>query len=449
MRRAGVLVGLVLSALASARHAPAASIQYNALGAFQLPNEVSNPLPPHGLGDVPGYREGGPRSRNGQACPAETTPDFLCGYIYAGVDRVGSTLSLHTETRMVRRQGVGTGLDEIAVGDARIEIFGLTGVAIPTSGWARFDFALDGEVFQRSTNGAVTAQAIAVARLTVNEEIGIQCLGSVCPPIEVRFDAAAENVWDTQYIGLQLRAESHVVAPLGATFDADAIVDVRDTLKLLAIEVLDDDRQPVPGAAFVADLGNGDVLTIPSTPPPSTTTTSSIPGGSTTTTTTLPPGLVSRFVAGKTLALKDDAKPTKRKATLVVTGDVAGLDPTQGGAEVRLYGSATATRDTWALPAAGWKMTKKGYKYTDKARANGPITAAVLAGGKLVVKAKGPAIAFPLLGTGPQQAIATGALFPASSTALCADFTTPKKDDPAKGIFVAHKAPAPAVCRAL
>ena len=120
-----------------------------------------------------------------------------------------------------------------------------------------------------------------------------------------------------------------------------------------------------------------------------------------------------------------------------------------GGADVRLFGPVTGTRDTWALPAGGWKKTKKGFKYADKAHANGPVTNAAIAGGKLVVKAKGPSIAYPLLGTGPQQAIATAAVFHGAATALCADFAAPKKDDPTKGIFVASKAPTPADCRAL
>jgi hypothetical protein len=448
----GLRLLLVLTVLATARTAGAAAILYNIYGGFEMVGELSVPLDATGGGDVPGFVEGGPRSRGGAICPAPTTPDFICGYAFASTDLVGgSTFTLRAETRLERRQAVGVGAPELAYGDARIELFGVTGVLLPLSGYAKFNFILTGTTSQTPSSGEVTVEALATARLEVDQTRSLQCLGTTCPPIEVRYDPSDSNAWDGTYIGLFLRADSRITGANGAAINAEAHVDVRDTMQLTSIEVLDDDRQPVPGAAFVVDLGNGNVITIPSTPPPSTTTTTTTttPGGSTTTTTTTPGGLTQRFVAGKTIALKDNAKPTKRSGVVIVTGDVTGLDPTQGGAEVRLYGPTTATRDTWPLPAAGWKKTKKGYKYTDKAHANGPVTAAVVAGGKLVVKAKGTAIAFPLLGTGPQQAIATAALFPGSSAVLCADFTTPKKDDPAKGIFVAAKAPAPAACRAL
>jgi hypothetical protein len=44
-------------------------------------------------------------------------------------------------------------------------------------------------------------------------------------------------------------------------------------------------------------------------------------------------------------------------------------------------------------------------------------------------------------------------VFPGAATALCAELpgagTTAKKDDPAKGVFVATKGPAPTACRGL
>lgn len=439
-----------MAALAVADRADAAAVLYSIYGGFQIVGETSIPLPSHGGGDVPGYVEGGPRSRGGALCPSPDTPDYICGYAYASADLVGGAFTLRAETSLSRRQAVGAGTPEVAYGDARIELFGVTGALLPTSGYAKFNFILTGTTSQTPSSGQVTVEALATARLTVNENVSLQCLGTTCPPIEVRYDPGDSSAWDGTYIGLFLRADSRITAANGASFTAEAIVDVRDTMQLASIEVLDDDRQPVPGAAFVVDLGNGNVITIPNTTPSSTTTTTTTPpGGSTTTTTTTPGSLTRRFVAGKMLALKDDAKPTKRTGTLVVTGDVTGLDPTQGGAELRLFGPVTATRDTWALPPAGWKKTKKGFKYADKARANGPVTSAAIAGGKLVVKAKGPSVAYPLLGNGPQQAIAAAAVFPGPATALCADFVTPKKDDPAKGVFVAAKAPPPADCRAL
>jgi hypothetical protein len=113
----------------------------------------------------------------------------------------------------------------------------------------------------------------------------------------------------------------------------------------------------------------------------------------------------------------------------------------------------TGAQDLWTLPAGGWKATKKGFKYVDKTQANGPVTAAAIAKGKVVVKAKGPGVAYPLRGTGPQGAIAVAIVFPGAASALCAELpgvgATPKKDDPAKGVFVATKAPPPTACRGL
>lgn len=449
--------GLVLLALASAlADGPvhAASILYSAQGGFLIPGEIDYPLPPNGLGDHPGFVTGGPRSRSGQLCPALTTPDYLCVSAYAGADLVGNgLLTLHAETRVIRRQGVGTGVDERAYGDVRIEIFGLTGVLLPTAGIARFNFGLTGSTTHTSTNANVTVEATGLAQLLVNNNIDVQCLGNTCPPIDVTFDPNDATSWNTQYLGVRLRADSRVVAPLGATFDADAIVDMRDTLQLLSIEVLDTNHQPVPGAGFVADLGNGNMITIPNTTPAVTTTTTTVPGATTTTTTTLPSGLVTRFLGGKTLALKHGANATKASGRVVLQGDLSGLDPTQDGAEVRLRGPDTGASDVWSLPASGWKRTKKGLKYTDTARANGPVTSAVIAKDKLTVTAKGTSIAYPLLGGGPQETIAVAVLFGSGSTALCADFPgagrTPKKDDPGKGVFVATKAPAPTICRGL
>ncbi len=161
-------------------------------------------------------------------------------------------------------------------------------------------------------------------------------------------------------------------------------------------------------------------------------------------------------MAGKTLALKDKANPRKRTGVFV-TRDLApgiiGLDPLVGGAEMRLFGMRTNERDTWPMTASGWSRTKKGFRYADKTGANGPVTAATLARGKLAVMAKGAGLGYALLGAMPQQGIAVAVVFPGGSTAVCAAFPGAagvlKKDNPVKGVFVAKNAEAPGTCDAL
>src|SRR6185369_9339219 len=101
---------------------------------------------------------------------------------------------------------------------------------------------------------------------------------------------------------------------------------------------------------------------------------------------------------------------------------------------------------------------KKGtYHYGDKAHAFGPVVSATLAAKRITLGAKGAAITYPLLGTGPHQELVLAIVFPAGtanpSDAICADFPGArgglKTDDPKKGVFTAAKAEAPGTRRAL
>jgi hypothetical protein len=165
-------------------------------------------------------------------------------------------------------------------------------------------------------------------------------------------------------------------------------------------------------------------------------------------------------VSGQSLVVKDSAVPKKRKAAFASRDpafSVAGLDPRTGGAEVRLFGPGTGASDVWTLPADGWTFKRSKYHYGDKAHAFGPVVSATLAAKRITLSAKGAAITYPLLGTGPQQAVALAIVFPAGTAnpndAVCADFPGArgglKTDDPKKGVFKAAKAEAPATCRAL
>jgi hypothetical protein len=211
------------------------------------------------------------------------------------------------------------------------------------------------------------------------------------------------------------------------------------------------DADVVLTSASLHDYRSGDV---------SSTTTSTLTAATPTSTTTTLPGASLHLVSGQRLVVKDSAVPKKRKAAFT-SGDpafsVAGLDPRTGGAEVRLFGPRTGASDVWTLPADGWTFKKGKYHYGDKAHAFGPVMSATLAAKRITLSAKGAAITYPLLGTGPQQAVALAIIFPAGtanpSDAVCTDFPGVrgglKTDDPKKGVFKAAKAEAPGTCRAL
>lgn len=151
-----------------------------------------------------------------------------------------------------------------------------------------------------------------------------------------------------------------------------------------------------------------------------------------------------RYVTGKRLAVRGHAVPAKRRGTVILTatGLNAGLDPRQGGVTLRLVGTAPTSTDIWPLPASGWRPTKKGAKYADKAHANGPVTTASLTGKTLVVRAAGAGIGLTLPALGAQETVGVSATFPSADTVLCAAFQATNK----KGVLVDTNAPPPANC---
>jgi hypothetical protein len=147
----------------------------------------------------------------------------------------------------------------------------------------------------------------------------------------------------------------------------------------------------------------GDVGDFGQCPPVSTTTTTTV---STTTTTTAPPG---QPVTGKNLSLGLG----KKKSLSVTSGDAAitlgggngsADDPTSNpsGGSLRVKATGGDGFDaTYPLPLGGWvklgKTPNKGYKYTDKVGAYGPLNAAMVKPGKLVkATGKGDALTHTL-----------------------------------------------------
>jgi hypothetical protein len=105
---------------------------------------------------------------------------------------------------------------------------------------------------------------------------------------------------------------------------------------------------------------------------------------------------------------------------------------------------------TLVLPAERWQRvgpaSKPGYKYADKRRESGPITAIMVKNDNLTVKGKGAPL-FPLVGA--PQAIVTVRLQLGSGVAFCA--AAPAKepatsnDSTARFVGV-RRSPAPADC---
>jgi uncharacterized delta-60 repeat protein len=165
-----------------------------------------------------------------------------------------------------------------------------------------------------------------------------------------------------------------------------------------------------------------------------------------------------RFLAGKRLLARDHVDSERRRVAFVLgdaTFQVTGLTPTIDGAEVRLVGPYTGQRDAWPLPAAGWRTRRRGgFEYRDDAGSFGPVVSALVADGRVAVKARGAGIDYVLRGSGPQQSIAVAVTFPAAATktAICAEFPgmgrRARPDDPRRGIFRSRNAPAPVGCGA-
>lgn len=158
-------------------------------------------------------------------------------------------------------------------------------------------------------------------------------------------------------------------------------------------------------------------------------------------------------LTGKKLLIKDNAMSSKRKATWLVKDPafVPSSVLTTSGANFSLINPTNTdvcNATYWTLPASGWTEKNGKFKYVDKTLANGPVKRATAKAGLVKITAKGSGIEFPLLHNGPQGSVA--ATFRFAGTLYCTLFPGAqgmlKKDDSAKGAFVAVKAEAPDQC---
>lgn len=143
-----------------------------------------------------------------------------------------------------------------------------------------------------STSGSSPGIRVQAAGTAFFQGIFINCTvvdatGSsfFCPPVTL-------PDWD--YAGctsLELRADAAFANQQSLTgWDAATNANFVDTMRLLAIEVVDENGQPIPGLQYaVTDAQGTPIITIPNVVPVTTTTTA-LPGGATT--TTLPGGCI-------------------------------------------------------------------------------------------------------------------------------------------------------------
>ncbi len=93
------------------------------------------------------------------------------------------------------------------------------------------------------------------------------------------------------------------------------------------------------------------------------------------------------------LSFKSSKHQGTPSGVVVPAFDSAG-DPTTGGGVLQVYGAGSPV--TLSLPAAGWERTgsaaRPGYRYVDKRRERGPITAITVKDDSLRVKGKGAAL---------------------------------------------------------
>jgi hypothetical protein len=321
-------------------------------------------------------------SRGGAYCPDPNSDDYVCASYYSYAGLVGNRIVLKSSATMTRTKAVGLGYgnsDYLVYGDTEVEIINLgsTNLAVGT-GIVYFVFGLHGVASTVKTSSEVLTMATGVATLTANSVNGLQCTGDPCPPIRVRvpgitFAPNSDSVYN--YHRINLRADARAGAPVGFPYEAEMIADFGSTLELLAIEIHDDDDNPVPGAqATILDSQGQVMLTYPNTYETTTTTlvtSTTIPGGGTTTTTTLPgagcaqgpsyPGLTCRVAALQALLAQSDvdklAKPLAKALDKAATA-ITQAEQTVGGPPKK-HGKALK-KATKAMNAFGKKLASKG-----------------------------------------------------------------------------------------
>jgi hypothetical protein len=201
-------------------------------------------------------------SFGGALCPAPGTPNYLCGRLLSEAGNNGGRLFLRSAARFKRTDADPMFSETAAYADTRISITSMGGY-VGTAPKAAFYFGLSGTVSKTASDPAVVTQAFSVATLSAGSGGGVQCFGEIdCTPTQ-RVEKLTVTDWmPSQGFSLRLRSDVAAAVPFGTPggWDAEVVADFADTIEILAIQVLDENGDPIPGVTLTALDDNGDPL---------------------------------------------------------------------------------------------------------------------------------------------------------------------------------------------
>lgn len=201
-------------------------------------------------------------SFGGALCPAPGTPNYLCGRLLSEAGNNGGRLFLRSAARFKRTDADPMFGETAAYADTKIWINSMSGYVGGAPG-AAFYFGLSGTVSKTTSNSDVLVQAFSRATLQAGSGGGVQCFGEVdCTPVPQLHKVTVSDWTPSQGFVLNLRSDVAAVAPFGTPggWDAEVVADFADTLEILAIQVLDENGDPMPGVTLTALDTNGDPL---------------------------------------------------------------------------------------------------------------------------------------------------------------------------------------------
>jgi len=226
----------------------------------------------HGDDPVPKPIDISEFSFGGALCPAPGTHNYLCGRLRSEAGINGGRLFLRSGVRFKRTDADPMFPETAAYADTRITITSIGGYVGGTATRAAFYFGLSGTLSKTTSDASVPIQAFSSATLYAGSGGGVQCFGeNDCLP-----DADLHKVTVTDWIPSQgfsliLRSDVAAVAPFGhpGGWDAEVVADFSDTLEIVAIQLLDENDNPIPGVTLTALDQNGDpILSFPNEPTP-------------------------------------------------------------------------------------------------------------------------------------------------------------------------------------
>ena len=274
MRRTPSLIALIVAALTALPVTARAFIEYDTGVGFRQPEFFIF----HGQSLTPQPINIQNFSFGGALCPAVGTHNYLCGSLVSDAGISNGRLFLKSGARFKRTDADVNHLETAAYADTTIQIYGLTGYVSMAPG-AAFYFGLGGQRSATTNDGNVTIQAFAVATLYAGDATpSVQCFADFdCIPHSDPHKLVVHHFNPSDGFRLNLRADVAAGAPFGTGggWDAEVVADFADTMELLAIQLLDENDDPIPGVMLTATDQDGvPILTFPNEPPTATPTPS-------------------------------------------------------------------------------------------------------------------------------------------------------------------------------